>query len=383
MAQPGIGFVKVYRLLMEISLHLISQVSYTTLSAAVTPGLQTVNLASTVNLLAGNQVVVDAGLPTEEAVYLSMVTSTQIQALFAQSHAAGAVLLGACFPEQANTDSFYTQSEIMSYISRAQNEFLARVPCYFALIYSQINFGQILQSLPCTPIELIRVAFSPANVAIVSLTRSANVVTAITQSPHNLGVGGKFSIIDSPLGVSSTLFNGAFQVATVISTTSFAYPQNAANDSVGSGGTVSLWTRLKETTQEMLTLTNPNWQGQYQSLPSFFYEDHTGLYTYGIDTRPTSNFPTEILCSIRDTDSLGLTDGLLVPDIMAHLIKYRALQYAWEKDGEQQSSQNAAYCKMRWERGIIASLRWLDAMMGREMMATSSVRQRQAQGRPA
>src|SRR5271166_907455 len=161
MAVPGIGYRQVYSMLCEIAHALIEPITYSTLSSAVTAGLHTVAVASTTNLIQGCLIVVDPGLSTQEAVYLTSVTSTQIQALFVNNHAAGAVVLGACFPTQFSTDPFYTQAEIMGYISRAQNEFLARVPCYFALIYSQIQYGQTLQSLPCTPIELIRVAFSP------------------------------------------------------------------------------------------------------------------------------------------------------------------------------------------------------------------------------
>ncbi len=296
---------------------------------------------------------------------------------------AGAVVLASCFPEQASTDPFFTQSEIIGYISRAQNEFLSRVPCSFLLLYSQINFNQILQSLPCTPIELIRVALSPTNIPIASLTRAGGVVTAITAVAHDLNVKGKFSIINSPLGVGLSEFNGAFRVASVLSPTSFTYPQNAVNDSVSLGGTVSIWTRLKEVTQEMLTLTNPGWQNDYISIPTSCYEDRTGLYTYGVNGKPPSNFPAEILCSIRDTDSLGLTDGYLVPDLLLHLVKYKALQFAWDKDGEQRNLELAKYCGMRFDRGVTASLRWLDAMMGKEMMATSPVRQRQSQARSA
>ena len=123
MAIPGIGFKKVYQMLMEISFHLLEPVSITTLTAAVAPGLNSVTLASTVNLIQGSEVVVDPGQPNEEAIFLAEVTSTSIEALFQNSHTSCATLLGACFPTQVETDPFYTQSEIISYISRAQNEF--------------------------------------------------------------------------------------------------------------------------------------------------------------------------------------------------------------------------------------------------------------------
>jgi hypothetical protein len=376
MAQVGIGFRSVFEMLVEISLALIEPVSFTTLSALVTPGIQTVSLGSTANLLQGCSIVIDPGTPAEEAIYLSSVTSTQIQALFANSHAAGAIVLGACFPTQQATDPFYTQYEIISYISRAQNEFLARVPCFYAFAYSQIKYGQILQSLPCTPIELIRVAFSPTNVAIVSLTRTSGSVDVVTTDPHGLSVGSKFSIINALPGASLTLFNGAFKAATIISPTEFTYLQGGVINDTSTGGTVSLWTRLKEATQEMLTLTNPGWQSQYQQIPRSWFEDRTGSYTYGIDSRPVATFPTELLMSIRDDDSLGILDGFRVPDIMLHYVKYRALQFAWEKDGENRNPEMAKFCNMRFERGILASLRWLDAMMGKDAMAASQVKQR-------
>ena len=183
MANPGIGFRSVFEMLCEISLALIEPVAFTTLSAPVTPGVQTVALGSTASLVQGNSIIIDPRTPAEEAIYLTSATSTQIQALFANSHAAGAVVLGACFPTQQPTDPFYTQYEIISYISRAQNEFLARVPLYYALAFGTINYGQTLQALPCTPIELIRVALSPSNVVILTLTRTNGIVDVVTNDP--------------------------------------------------------------------------------------------------------------------------------------------------------------------------------------------------------
>jgi hypothetical protein len=63
---------------------------------------------------------------------------------------------------------------------------------------------------------------------------------------------------------------------------------------------------------------------------------------------------------------------------MLHYVKYRALQFAWEKEGEQRNPEMAKLCNMRFERGVMTSLRWLDAMMGRDAMATSQVRQQRA-----
>ena len=49
------------------------------------------------------------------------------------------------------------------------------------------------------------------------------------------------------------------------------------------------------------------------------------MYKWGVGGLPSSNFPVELLCAVRDTDTLSLIDGLLVPDVVAHGVKYLAL----------------------------------------------------------
>jgi hypothetical protein len=85
----------------------------------------------------------------------------------------------------------------------------------------------------------------------------------------------------------------------------------------------------------------------------------------GNPTPAGGDFPVELLCSIRDTDSLALTDGFLIPDILTYILKYKVLEYAWTKDGVQQNLSLAKYCADRFERGVLATTRWLNGVMDR------------------
>jgi hypothetical protein len=72
---------------------------------------------------------------------------------------------------------------------------------------------------------------SPA-VTIVSLTRASGVVTAVTSGPSGLAPTDVFLVA----GATDPTFDGSFTVATIISSTSFTYPQ-AGIDAMTTGGT--------------------------------------------------------------------------------------------------------------------------------------------------
>jgi hypothetical protein len=77
-----------------------------------------------------------------------------------------------------------------------------------------------------------------ASMPLSSESRMANVVTATTARAHGLNAGQTVWISDSnPAG--TTIFNGAFVIATVPSSTTFTYTQTAGND-ISTGGRVIL-----------------------------------------------------------------------------------------------------------------------------------------------
>lgn len=363
MAQIGVGYRTVWSVMLEMSFELVEPYLYsTTIGAVAAPGDATIQVGSLgypVNAVYnGAQLVIDSGLSQEIITVTSFnasITPPTITAAFSVPHAAGVQLIGATFPTQAvSGDPFFTQTEILGYLARAQNVFLSDVPIVFALNYQTVQYGQTLQPFPCDVIECQRIASSSANVALTSLTRLNNTVTAVSESPNELLVNEKFAILSAP----DPNFDGAFRVGTVLSPTSWQYPQIGPNESVSGGGYAGLWLRLLEVSSNQLYMQNPQFAQAFITSLRSWYEDNSGLYQYGLGGKPASNFPVEVLCSIRDTDGLQMTDGWLVPDVMLHGVRWLALHYALSKDGEQRDPTRAQYAKMRYDRLVMAVRRW-------------------------
>jgi hypothetical protein len=364
LANPGTGFRTANSLLAEISLHLLEPLVNTQLTGNIGVGVQIAPVTSTVAMYVGALLVVDLGGVSQEIVSITAINpGVSFTANFVFSHLSGAVIITPTFPTQQPTDPFFTQTEMLTYLARAQNDFLVRVPSIFQRFQQVVSLGIIYQTTPASCIEIDRIAVSNPNVAISTLTRTAFVVTAVTLTPHNLSVGSKFNIIGTATNpVSDATFPGTFVVTQVVNTTTFKYSQNFANGSAN-GGYVGLWSRLYEVSQEELTMSDRNWQIENQPVPTRWFEDRAANYRWGIGSLPVSNFPVELLCSIRDSDTLVLTDGFLVPDPLLHYIKYRTLEYAWSKDGVQANPSMAHYCHQRFEMGVLATQRWLDGVL--------------------
>ena len=348
----------------EIGLTLVEPYLYTATSSTVAaPGVATIQVPTlgfpVPAVYVGAQLIIDSGLSQEiitVSAFNPSATPPTITATFALPHASGVQLIGVTFPTQAASgDPFWTQSEILSYIARAQNQYLADVPLIFALNTQNVTVGQVLQPLVCDSIEIHRIASSSPNVALASLSRLNGVVTATSTSPHGLIPNEKFAIFQSP----DPNFDGAFKVATVPSTTTWTYSQGGPNELVSGGGYAGLWLRLLEVSQSELAMQNPMWESAFTTSLKSFWEDRSGLYAFGLGGRPSSSFPIEVLCSIRDSDVLQLTDYFLVPDPMLHYMRYKALEYCFSKDGEQRDPQRAAYCKSRYDRGVAITRRWM------------------------
>ena len=369
MAIPGTGSRTANDLLEEISLHLVIPYLSTTLSVPVSPGLHTVALGTILGnnalpaVYVGAQVVVDSGANIEVVVVTAFnPTGNTITANFAKSHLANVPVTGATFPLQQTTDPIFTQSEMLEYLSRAQNEFLEACPCIFAFFYQAATLGNIIQPLPNTAIELERVAASTISFPIASLSRAGGTVTAVFMAPHGFPAGRTFWIKNA----TDPSFDGVFQVATVPGPTTLTYMQVAADATISSSVTpvayAQYFFRLYEATQQELFMANRQWQTQ-GGQPTAFFEDRTGLYRWGLNVRPSYGIPLELLCSVRDTDTLTLIDHFLVPDLPIHIVKYLTMFYALSKDGVFADSQRAQYCQQRYAKGVAAVNRYLDALM--------------------
>ena len=357
MANPGFGKRLANDVLLEISYHLVQPVVNTTLASAVTvPGSQPVLLTSADWIYVGAMLVVDTGA-NAEVITVTAIAAPSITAVFVNAHPIGTVVTAATFPLQQPTDAVYDQTEMLGYVARAQNEFLQAVPCVFEIFRQTALIGQVVQVTPSTSIELNRVAASRIANPITSLVRSGGVVTAVFADPHGLKVGSTFWVI-SPVDIT---FQGVFQVATVPTSRTLTYLQGAADAST-TGGIIAYYLRMYETTQEELNMVNRQWQ-QTPGQPTSWFEDRTGLYHWGLAPKPEVQVPVELLASIRDSDTLGLLDGFLCPDMVLMYVKYQAMGYALEKSGVFQDMQRAAYCHERYKRGVLAVQRFTDAML--------------------
>lgn len=365
MSNPAWGYRRVWDVLMEVSYHLLERVVQTTASGPISTGLQTVNVGSTVGMYVGADIVIGPGTTNQEVVAITaVVPNVSFTATFANTHLTGVTIIGPTFPTQQPTDPFFTQSEMLTYISRAQNEFLVRVPAVYAINYQSVALNVSLQSAPATMLEMNRVATSAVAIPVSSLVRTSNVVTATTTSPHGLTTSsGPIQIYNA----GDSTFNGVFKIATAPGPSTLTWAQYLADASTSSGS-IGQFYRLYERTREELMFANPNWSNEAVSRLVSWGEDRSGNYGWFVAGRPASNFPVELLNSIRDDDSLALTDGFLIPDTVVHLVKYRVLQWAWDKDGEQRNPSMARYAGMRYERGILAVQRWLDQVLNAQPM---------------
>ena len=366
MANPGNGYRTANDVLTEVSLHLVCPYVNTVLTGAVGTGLQTVGVASLglpVNsIYVGAMIIVGAGAAREIVV----VTATSpppnptITAVFANPHVPGDPVIGATFPLQAETDPIFTQQEMLGYLARAQNEFLQAIPCIYAVFKQTAIIGQIVQVTPGTSVELNRVACSQIANPITTLTRLGGLVTATFVDPHLQKVNNTFWVSEP----ADPTFEGVFQVASVPDPNTITYLQNSPNATT-TGGYIAYYVRMYETTQEQLNLVNRQWQAT-PGLPTSWFEDRTGLYRWGLSPKPYVETPLELLCSIRDTDTLGLLDGFAVPDCVLPYIKYRCLEYAFSKDGVFHDGERAAYCGERYKRGVLTVARFIDNMLAME-----------------
>ena len=360
MANPGTGYRTAGDLLLEMSFHLAQPGVYTSLTNPITAGAGvTATVGTTFYMYPGALLVVEVpGAAAQEVVtVLTVPTPTTFTANFAHNHLAAVPVWGATFPTQEATDPIFTQAEMLQYLSRAQNEFLTATMCYYQRFFQNVNLGQIYQATPPTAILIDRVAASAINISITSMARAGGVVTLTAGGPTNLSQYNTFAVVNP----TDPTFAGVFAVISAPSPNVITYRQAAADAST-TGGTIQSMSRLYELTQEELVQQDRGWQSNYVGPLQSWFEDRAGLYRWGVGGLPSSNFPVELLCAVRDTDTLSLLDGFLVPDMMCHFIKAKALQFAYSKDGVMQQPQLAEFFGKRFDQGVLATQRYLTAM---------------------
>ena len=392
MANPGFGQRRAVDVLAEISYHIVEPVVETMIAAPPVPagfgdngfghngdlddgggfgyGVGTVfpvGPGQLDGIYVGAYIVVGYQAASEEVVRVIDVDhrTNMFTAVAVNQHVTGETIFGATFPTQQPTDPLFTQAEVLTYLARAQNDFLNRVPLILELFPGQVlSLGQQYQTLPPTAIELERVAVQSTDRLrdITTIVRAVNVVTATLRYPTDftprLGIFVE--------GVTDNSFNSVGNVMFVLTAVSpdgktLTWLQTAA-DSSSTGGDLGppTLTRLYESSQEQLAMRDPAWFVNTASqTPTNWYEDRSGIYGWGTAPIPRSNFYAELLCSVRDTEELKMLDGFLLPDIFIPYIKYGALASMWSKDGEQRSPTLARFAQSRFDYGVMLADRFL------------------------
>ena len=365
MANPGIGYRTAADVLMEMSFHLSQPAVYQALTAPIVAGVGvSAPVSSTYAMYPGAQLIIEVpGNAAQEVVTISTVPDqTHFTATFANNHAAAAPAWGATFPTQQATDPIFTQTEMLAYLARAQNEFLTAVPCYYQRFFQTVNTGILYQNTPPTAVLVDRVAASALNITIISMTRSGNIVTLASGVPHGLSQYSTFAVANPNTNLGDLSFmGGAFAVISVPTPTTLTYRQ-IGPDATTTGGSMWGMLRLYEVTQEELSQSDRFWQSNYTGPLQNWFEDRAGLYRWGVGGLPSTSFPVELLCAVRDTDTLGMLDGFLVPDMCVHGVKYLAMAFAWSKDGVFSQPQMSEFCMKRYTQVVLATQRYIEAM---------------------
>jgi len=158
---PGVGLLIANDLLSDVSLKLYEPLVSTRFSSAVAANtFGTVDTADTSAIYVGAQLVAGVvGTNAEVVTVLLVVSGTSFTAKFLNAHPAGDPIVGATFPVyQTAGDFYFSQLEMLTYLSNAVNDFLSRV----ALAYNvaDVSYGpsSSITALPSDCIEPVRVA---------------------------------------------------------------------------------------------------------------------------------------------------------------------------------------------------------------------------------
>jgi hypothetical protein len=184
------------------------------------------------------------------------------------------------------------------------------------------------------------------------------------------------------MGVTDNTYNSTsnFQLFPLLTVSpdglTLTWAQPGPNTS-STGGLVGqpIYTRLYEVSQNQITMANPQWMSDTSQPPTKWYEDRTGVYQWGVAPIPLGEYTVELVTSVRDLDTLALTDHFLVPDMILYAVKYKALQFCASKDGEQRNLTMAAWYGAKFDRTVMILDRYLrgfvEAQTTKQMVGAS------------
>lgn len=279
----GVGYLIANDILTDVAFALIEPSVKTIFSAPTGPGVNVIGEWDP-SIYVGCLLVAGTGGDTEVIVVTAVTVGVNFTANFVNSHFAGEPIIGATFPVRQPTDPFFTQAEMLTYLSNAVNDFLGECPIVIA------------------------------------------VSTAVTVAPT---------------AQNAALPSDCMQPVRV-----------AANKYA-----------LRETSQSNLDTMEYRWQQAAATGPKAYFRDKTGLQMLGIWPRANNTTPLEIVYEQRGDNLVEMADGFLIPDPFLIYVKYRVLEYAYSKDGEQRNPGLARYYNGRYKAGLQISNMLLEAIM--------------------
>lgn len=162
MAAPiiGVGYLIANDILTDVAYRLLEPCVNTTFPTTIAAGSQTI-LAWDPSIYVGSLLVAGViGGDAEVVTVTATVPGTSFIATFANGHTAGEPIIGATFPVQNTAgDFFFSQLEMLTYLSNALNDFLTQVPLAYS-ISTAVVFGptSLVEPLPSDCQYPVRVA---------------------------------------------------------------------------------------------------------------------------------------------------------------------------------------------------------------------------------
>ena len=281
----GVGYLISNDILTDCAYSLIEPSVNTVVPAGgITAGSQTVTVWDYAMYVGAQLVIGVVGSSDIEVVTITaIVYGTSFTAVFANNHAAAEPIVGATFPvENTQGDPFFTQAEMLSYLSTSVNDYLLACPLVYNVGSGTVAPAAQNAALPTDCMVPMRIAFQN-------------------------------------------------------------YP-------------------LRETSQANLDAYDYRWQQRAASEPYTYFRDKIPPQMFGVYPRANNTVPVEIVYQQRGAQIVGLADGFLLPDCFLLYVKFRILEFAYSKDGEQRNPGLAKYYNSRYMFGCQISNMFLAAI---------------------
>ena len=343
-------------ILTQVSFSLVEQIVNTTLGGAVSPGANIVTPPSMVGIYNGALLIIGSGT-TREIVTASAVAPANFTATFVNAHPATDAIYAATFPSGQPPMFLFTQTEMLNYLVNAQQDFLLKVRLLYSI--AQVNYavGEQYFTQPGSAIRIERIArkVQPAVSTTLGATITTNGILPVTAT---VTPGSMLGIV--PNAILSVGDTSSRELIKIISTTLTTFTASFLNSHAPSDPVVAsaTWLDLFNTSTADLDMLQQNWAIDIGD-PTNWFQDATSATGYGVYPNPAPAGTLELWYSDRGPDSLALTDTLSVLDIFTPALKYKVLEMAFLKDGEQRDTQRAKFCTENYKFWVMAGVKFM------------------------